>query len=126
MKGVPEPKGTTMSRFRWLPYLGLALIAGLVAASASAEPVTFTLVNGAEDTLMEFYASPPDVGEWEEDILGEDVLEPGESVSITIADGRDDCDYDFLAVFETYDGEEYELEHTGVEICDGQTYVYEP
>ena len=114
-----------MFRSRWLPCLGLVLMALAFAAAASADPVTFTLVNGAEDDLMEFYASPPGVQSWEEDILGEDILEPGDSVEITIADGREDCDYDFLAVFETYDGEEYELEHEGIEICDGQTYVYE-
>lgn len=115
-----------MFRSRRLTFLLLAVTALFFATAAWAEPVTFTLVNGSEDDLIEFYASPPDVGEWEEDILGYDILEPGDSVQITIADGREDCDYDFLAVFETYDGEEYELEHAGIEICDGQTYVYEP
>lgn len=96
-----------------------------VAGLATAEPVTFTLVNGTDVTLMEFYASPPSTEEWEEDILGEEVLEPGERVQITIADGRDDCDYDFLGVFEDEYGNEEELVHEEVAVCDGETYVYE-
>jgi hypothetical protein len=102
---------------RWFSF---ALLVLLVAPFAVAEPVTFTLTNGTDEVIMEFYASPPGVEEWEEDILGEDVLEPGESVEITIADGRDDCEYDFLAVFE----DESELEHDSVAVCDGEEYVY--
>jgi hypothetical protein len=97
----------------------------LAAGSAWAESVTFTLSNGTDDTLIEFYASPPDTQEWEEDILGDEVLGPDESVRITIADGREDCQYDFLAVFESEDGETYELEHSSVSVCDGEVYVYE-
>ena len=96
-----------------------------LAGVAVAEPVTFTLVNGTDDYLMEFYASPPSTSDWEQDILGEEVLAPGEGVNITIADGRDDCAYDFLAVFESDSGEEWELEHLEIEVCDGETYVYQ-
>jgi len=108
-----------MHRHRRL-YL-FALLALLLAPLAWAEPVTFTLTNGTDEVITEFYAAPPGVDEWEEDILGEDVLAPGESVSITIADGREDCVYDFLAVFE----DESELEHDGISICGGETYTYQ-
>ena len=74
--------------------------------------------------LVEFYASPPGVEEWEEDILVEDVLEPGDSVDVTIADGSEDCTYDFLAVFETDEGEPLEVAHASIEVCEGQTYSY--
>jgi len=85
------------------------------------EAVTFTLENGTEQTIIEFYASPPTTDDWEEDILGEDVLPPGEEVEIEIDDDREDCLYDFLAVFE--DGTE--LMHEEVSVCDGESYVYE-
>ena len=88
---------------------------------AANEAVTFTLVNGTNVTMVEFYASPPSSDDWEEDILGNDVLAPGEAVDITIDDGRDDCLYDFLAVFK--DGDE--VEHLEVSVCDGEEYVYE-
>lgn len=86
------------------------------------EAVTFTLENGTNEPIFEFYASPPSTDDWEEDILGEEVLMPGDTVNITIDDGREDCEYDFLAVFE--DGTE--LEHENVSVCDGESYTYTP
>lgn len=106
-----------MNPRRCVPFVLLML---LLAPLSWAEPVTFVLTNGTDEVIMEFYAAPPDVEDWEEDILGEDVLEPGDSVEITISDGREDCDYDFLAVFE----DESELEHEAVSVCDGESYVY--
>jgi hypothetical protein len=88
---------------------------------AETEAVTFILTNGTEETIAEFYASPPSSDSWEDDILGVDVLESGDSVTITINDGREDCDYDFKAVFE--DGST--LDNRGVTVCDGESYVYE-
>lgn len=106
-----------MNQRRWVP---IAMLALLLAPFAWAEPVTFVLTNGMDEAIMEFYASPPGVEDWEEDILGDEVLEPGESVEITIDDGREDCDYDFLAVFE----DDSELMHDSVAVCDGESYVY--
>ena len=90
-------------------------------------PVTFTLVNNTSRTLLEFYASPPSTDDWEEDILGVDVLPPGESVDITIDDGRTDCNYDFkgvLAAAEDGSVGEGALIQSGVSVCDGGTYEY--
>ncbi|WP_374604800.1 hypothetical protein [Arenimonas sp.] len=84
--------------------LGLGLALALASAPALAEDLDFTLTNDTESVLAEFYASPADVGEWEEDILGDDVLGSGESVEITIADGRTQCEYDLRFVFD--DGSE--------------------
>ena len=101
---------------------GLALVV-FASVGVAGEPVTFHLNNGTDFVMMEFYASPPSEDDWEEDILGADVLEPGETVEITINDGRDDCLYDFLAVFS--DGEDsVELMHEEVEVCDGESYTY--
>ncbi len=91
-----------------------------VSHAQDTDSVTFTLVNGTDTTIMEFYASPPSTDDWEEDILGPDVLEPGDSVDITIDDWREDCYYDFLAVFE----DDTELMHEGISICGGEEYVY--
>lgn len=91
------------------------------AEESTTESVTFTLTNGTSQTIDMFYASPPSENSWEEDILGVDVLPPGETVTITIDDSREDCAYDFKAVFE--DGTE--LAHSAVEVCNGESYVYE-
>ena len=104
-----------------LPALGLMLLFAPVAFGQETEPVVFTLTNGTDYVITEFYATAPSSGNWEEDILGVDVLAPGESVEITIDDSREDCQYDFLAVFE----DDTELEHESVAVCDGEEYVYE-
>lgn len=69
------------------------------AVSAQAEDLVFTLKNGTNSVLTEFYTSPTGVDNWEEDVFGKDVLNPGESVQVTIADGRSVCKYDMKFVF---------------------------
>lgn len=94
---------------------------------AETQAVTFTLTNRTSRTLEEFYAAPPSSNSWEEDILGVDVLLPGESATITIDDGREDCKYDFKGVLgPSEDGTvgSGELIESAVEVCDGGTYEY--
>lgn len=111
-------------RLRWsLVFAATAcvLLLAFTGSVAATDPITFTLINGTDYTIMEFYASPPSTDSWEEDILGRDVLEPGEAVDITIDDWREDCLYDFLAVFD----DDTELVHERVSVCDGEEYTYE-
>lgn len=106
--------------------LALPLVA-LTVQSAFAEAVSFTLVNKTSRTLEEFYAAPPSSNSWEEDILGVDVLLPGESTKITIDDGREDCKYDFKGLLgPSEDGTvgRGELVESAVEVCDGGSYEY--
>ncbi|TBA91270.1 hypothetical protein [Rhizobium ruizarguesonis] len=81
----------------------IALAATMIAASAGsshAEDLSFKLTNGTNSVLARFYSSPTGVDEWEEDVFGDDVLNPGESMDITIADGRTVCKYDMRFEFE--------------------------
>jgi hypothetical protein len=108
---------------------GLVLGMGLFATQTQAgtESVSFTLVNRTSRNLQEFYASPPEVEDWEEDILGSEVLPPGESMTIVINDGREDCLYDFMGVLgPNAEGTvgEGALIQSGVSVCDGDTYEY--
>lgn len=91
------------------------------AVSASAQDVTFSLTNQSGYTLVEFYASPEDVSSWEEDILGDGVLESGYVLDIIIADDRSQCIYDMRMVFD--DGDE--LLDT-VDICEMSGYTINP
>lgn len=102
-------------------------IVGFNIQSALAEAVSFTLINRTSRDLLQFYASPPSVSDWEEDILGQGTLPPGESVTITIDDGREDCLYDFKGVLgPAPDGSvgEGALIQSAVSVCDGGTYEY--
>lgn len=71
-----------------------------VAGAAHAEDLVFTLKNGTNSVLNNFYASPVGVEQWEEDIFGRQALGPGESMEITISDGRDVCKYDMRFEFQ--------------------------
>lgn len=77
-----------------------ALAAMTLAAPAFAEDLVFDLINNSSVTLHELYVAPHESDNWEEDIMGTDTLASGETVSVTIADGKDTCDYDMRFVAE--------------------------
>ncbi|MBC7825443.1 MAG: hypothetical protein H7126_16565 [Candidatus Parcubacteria bacterium] len=119
-----------MSEQYWKRAVGaiataFSIISFNALSAQASEPATFTLVNSTNRPLLEFYASPPSSNNWEEDILGRGVLEPGESTEITINDGRSDCLYDLKGVLGAGDGVgRGELIESQVHICDGETYEY--
>ena len=77
------------------------LVAGLfITAPATAADHRVDIINKTGMSLKHFYASVTSTESWEEDILGRDVLDDGESFEADINDGRDKCKYDFKAVFE--------------------------
>ncbi|RSC31183.1 hypothetical protein EGT36_21110 [Agrobacterium sp. FDAARGOS_525] len=80
--------------------LTVAAIALCVSAPAKAEDLAFTLKNGTNSVLNNFYASPVGIDKWEDDIFGRQALAPGESMEITIADGRSVCEYDMRFEFQ--------------------------
>lgn len=45
----------------------------------------FTLVNGSSITIVHVYVSPATVDNWQEDVLGQDVLVSGDRVNITFS-----------------------------------------
>ncbi len=95
--------------------------------SALAESVSFTLINNSSRSLVRFYASPPHVEDWEDDILGTGVLAPGQSTTITIKDGREDCLYDFKGGLGPSDDGSVgygELIHSNINVCNGGSYEY--
>ncbi|HIJ85833.1 MAG TPA: hypothetical protein HPQ00_16735, partial [Magnetococcales bacterium] len=55
-----------------------------VGGQVWAEDLVFTLNNKTSLVLDSFFASPTGVGDWEDDILGVDVLGPGESIQINV------------------------------------------
>lgn len=78
---------------------GVALLA-VSALPSFAEDLVFSLKNGTKSVLTNFYTSPVGVDKWEDDVFGKQVLNPGESMDITIGDGRAVCKYDMRFEFE--------------------------
>jgi hypothetical protein len=96
-----------------------ALAAFSAAAPAHAEDLIFMLDNQSSTPVHEFYASPANVDNWEEDILGQDILEAGNFARITIRDGRATCTYDLKIIFS--DGEE--MEERAINLCETGSYT---
>lgn len=92
------------------------------------EAIEFTLVNDTDRPILEFYVSPPGDEVWGENLIPEDAyIGERSEIQVFIDDGQPDCAYDILAVLGPSADDsvgEGELIQTGVEICDGATYVY--
>ncbi|WP_298161626.1 hypothetical protein [Brevundimonas sp.] len=99
-----------------------ALAFTFVASSASAQtgPLDFTLANTTDGVVVQIFISVPSTNDWEEDILGSEVVGSGESVHVTINDGLEDCEYDIKVVF---NDDTPDLVVMGVDFCavNGET-----
>jgi hypothetical protein len=89
-------------------------LAVTTATTAFADARNFTVVNNSSLTITHLYVSAADTQSWEEDVLGKDVLAPGESWDITFSkyDGEaGKCLYDIKAVGkEGQEGVQYKLD----------------
>lgn len=83
------------------------------AASAQTGPVSFSLDNNTDYTLTHIYVSLPSNNSWEEDILGAQVVESGETVIVTVDDGLAECEYDLRYDFSDGDS----LIESSVDLC---------
>lgn len=104
-----------------LKLLALTAILTLSMTSTSLAVRRYVwIVNHTSVTMNEFYASNTKAEDWEEDILGDDVLEPGHKTRIDIDDGSGACLFDFKAVFE--DGSA-PVKHA-VNVCRISSFTY--
>ncbi len=78
---------------------GAVMALSATVSTSKAEDLVFTLKNNTSGTIERFFTSPVGVNNWEEDVFGADVIEPGESMEITIGDGRSVCQYDMRFEF---------------------------
>jgi len=88
-------------RILLLSAIAVAALAGTNSALAADRKVK--VINKTKTPIFAFYASRTSTNDWEEDILGEDVIMPGESLLIDIDDGTGACKFDFKGEFEDGD-----------------------
>ena len=92
---------------------------GILAFSVSSPLVAqqskldFTLLNRTGLIIQELYVSPDESDEWDEDVLGRDVLKHNESVDITFSRTEKSCDWDLKIKDE--DGDE--IEWDSLDLC---------
>ena len=80
----------------------IGLAAALPAAAQDAKQ-DFTLVNKTGYELKEVYVAPTKSNSWEEDIMGQGVLEDGKAVNIHFSPKVKTCKWDLKVVY-TVDG----------------------
>lgn len=90
----------------------------LLSTPALAEDLYITIQNNTDSTLTEVYVSHVGTDDWEDNILGDDV-DPGDGLSVTIADGRSTCNYDIKAVFDDGGTAEFRNEN----LCKIKTFT---
>lgn len=100
-----------LKRFLLLSAIAVTALAGTNTALAADRHVK--VVNKTKTPIFAFYASRTSTNDWEEDILGDDVIMPGQSMVINIDDGSGACKYDFKGEFEN--GEE--VVQANVDVC---------
>lgn len=83
-----------------LNLLSAAALVSIVATTALAQSrQDFTLVNRTGYDISEVYVSPGKTNDWEEDILGDDSLEDGDSANITFRRAGKTCIWDLKVVY---------------------------
>ena len=100
-------------------FVAFSLV-GVSGADAQRADRHVRIINETDHTMVRFYASNIAVNDWQEDILGDDVLKPGQDVNINIDDGTGHCKYDFKAVF---DNGRALVKHN-VNVCEITSYRY--
>lgn len=98
----------------------VALLAIATPNFASAQPAdAVSVVNRTGYTIAELYMSPHDTNDWEEDILGVDVLGDGESTTIDFRRAEDTCWWDMMVV---YSEDDEHVTWDNVDLCEDSRF----
>lgn len=81
-------------------FLTVMFVLVLSCNIAFAGAQDFTLINNAKYNVAKVYVSPSAVDDWQEDVLGDEVLMRGEQVNITFARGETASLWDLRVVDE--------------------------
>ncbi|GAC1391474.1 MAG: hypothetical protein NVSMB31_08920 [Vulcanimicrobiaceae bacterium] len=97
-----------------------AMLALLVLATSSAARVRaadqrdFWVYNKGDEPIHYLYVSHISEDKWGDDVLGEDVLMPGERVKVKFSDDSDVCHYDVRVEYK----DKHSDEDRDVDLCD--------
>lgn len=83
-----------------MTVLSAAALVSMVTTTALAQSrQDFTLVNRTGYDISEVYVSPSKADDWEEDVLGDDILEDGDHATITFSRAGKTCMWDLKVVY---------------------------
>ena len=92
---------------------GALAIAGTSAALAADQD--FSLINATGYAISELYVAPTKTADWQEDVLGQDVLGDGQQVNVSFSRSSDTCHWDLKVV---YADDNSSAEWLGVDLCE--------
>jgi hypothetical protein len=96
------------------------LLSGTASFATGWENREVTIVNDTNEDIVWFYGSRTTTSDWEEDILGSDILPAGSSILIDFDDGTGACTFDFRAVYADGD-EDYAMNQN---VCRISVYTF--
>lgn len=99
--------------------VALAVSAAMLSPAAMAEDYRVQIINQASQPVYNFYATNVNVQQWGRDHLGDNVLMPGQSVTIDFDDGTGECMFDFKIVFKDHS----EIVRRNINVCQISTYT---
>jgi hypothetical protein len=91
-----------------------ALVGGASLASAEEAKQDFELVNKTGYDISHVYVSPMKTDDWEEDVLGKDVLSDGDAWDIKFSRSTKTCKWDLKVVYADDSSSAY---WRGVDLC---------
>lgn len=94
--------------------LAAALMAVTPAVASDSCNQNFTLVNDTGYSIREVYVSPTRVSDWQEDVMGSDVLDAGQSVDISFQRDARAHHWDLKVV---YDDDDSTAVWTNFDLC---------
>jgi len=97
-------------------FVAAMVVAGSMAVFAASGEQDFVLINKTGLTIDEFYVSPTTTNDWEEDVLGVDVLKNGEHVTIKFSRDTTACQWDLKIVDEEGDA----VVWTNINLCKAE------
>lgn len=92
--------------------LAFGLACFFFAAQAAALDRIVIITNTTNQHVEELYGSNDGTTSWQEDLLGDYTLAPGESIEVDFDDGTNYCIFDFLVVMRS--GEQFKREDVNV------------
>lgn len=87
-----------IQKMMMIGVLGALVLATSFTATAAGKQ-DFTLVNKTGYTIDQVYVSPTKTTDWQEDVLGEDQLEDGDSWHITFHRSETTCTWDLKVIY---------------------------
>lgn len=96
---------------KWVSQVGggAVLLSSLVTTTVRAEgQQDFKLINKTGYTIAELYVSPSKVNNWQDDVLGKDVLPNDSATEVQFSREEDTCQWDLKVVYQDGEGAEWD------------------